>query len=702
MGNINKYNAYKNIAPSYDAAVEILNNKGLVLGEPAVVTYYSEDSSEGEKEVKLLLGIGSIGGKVEIIEGGGVSVPMDNYPKEDSSNLVSSGGVWQAIQDSSGMNVPIDDYPEEDSSNLVSSGGVWQAIQDAIGQDDDEKYKEQYFTITPLFDYEESDGNIINEDGDEPSPSCMVSLETRIPLIISTSVDDGSTWNSINIEEYYSPWDDCYYPEWIIKEGQSLQFKCILPSEYKGEYSFGYFFADSYYELSGNIMSLIFGDDKDSFKTKTSLSDYGNIFDNLFSYNPIVYTHKLVLPAKNVDVCCYQGMFSDCQALMTPPKRLPADNLSYGCYRQMFINCSNLEYTPIIEATSMISGADGGGFCCEEMFSSCLKLTTVNKIMPESLSQYCYNQMFYNCQELENVPEDLLPSESLATYCYTYMFKECAKLKTAPKLPAEQLKEGCYAGMFSLCPSLTKSPELKASTLVELCYYRMFEYCERLSEIKCYAIDISATDCTNNWVYYTADFGTFVHAEGMTDWEIDSYNGIPYGWTSVDPGEDTPIMHSELPMIYFDYDFYYSKADGKYYPVNHPDLSTQPSLLSERFGKFQMYEVLLPIYPVNAANSIVPGDDYVVPYMFEDTNYLVFTDGDIMSPKKDIVEAHIVGKGVYDHATIIKEDFDTIEGETINAYKVYALFPIPENLKNLEYLYIKYYASDRPDYGYSY
>ena len=66
MPSINKFAAYKNIEPSYTSAVRKLLEKGLVLGEPAVVPYYTDSVT---KNVRLVLGIGSLNGLVEIFTG---------------------------------------------------------------------------------------------------------------------------------------------------------------------------------------------------------------------------------------------------------------------------------------------------------------------------------------------------------------------------------------------------------------------------------------------------------------------------------------------------------------------------------------------------------------------------------------------------------------------------------------------------------
>ena len=50
-----------------------------------------------------------------------------------------------------------------------------------------------------------------------------------------------------------------------------------------------------------------------------------------------------------------------------------------------------------------------------------------------------------------------------------------------------------------------------------------------------------------------------------------------------------------IPSNYYadEEDIYCKKLDGNVYPINHPDLSTQPSILPQRFGKKPIKEVLI-------------------------------------------------------------------------------------------------------------
>lgn len=154
-----------------------------------------------------------------------------------------------------------------------------------------------------------------------------------------------------------------------------------------------------------------------------------------------------------------------------------------------------------------------------------------------TLIRGCYREMFQGCTSLTVGPE--LPATTLALHCYFNMFNGCTNLTTAPQLPATTLINYCYGYMFSGCTSLTTAPELPATKLANRCYQSMFNGCSSLNYIKCLATDISASDCTDNWVYGVVPYGvvstgTFVKAASMNDWTTGGYNGIPDGWTVQD------------------------------------------------------------------------------------------------------------------------------------------------------------------------
>ena len=227
----------------------------------------------------------------------------------------------------------------------------------------------------------------------------------------------------------------------------------------------GIFSSTGRFNAEGNIMSLFFGD---NFVGQKSLNGKNFAFHSLFKNSKVVNAGNLVLPATKLSIYCYAAMFRYCTSLIAAPE-LPAT----------------------------------------------------------TLAEDCYNNMFSSCTSLTAAPE--LPATTLADWCYNGMFHDCTSLTAAPELPATTLTDWCYNGMFHNCTSLTIAPELPATTLTRNCYYYMFNGCNRLNYIKCLATDISATNCTSDWVYTVSGYGTFVKDATMTGWTTGD-SGIPSGW----------------------------------------------------------------------------------------------------------------------------------------------------------------------------
>ena len=171
----------------------------------------------------------------------------------------------------------------------------------------------------------------------------------------------------------------------------------------------------------------------------------------------------------------------------------------------------------------------GGTFV--SLFSECSGLASAeNLILPATtLANNCYGGMFQYCTSLTAAPT--LPATTLAEGCYSDMFYGCTSLTTAPTLPATTLADYCYSNMFWGCTSLTTAPALPATTLADYCYQQMFYVCSSLESITCLATDISATDCTFQWVIGVANSGTFVKAAVQCRSWGTGDNGIPTNWT---------------------------------------------------------------------------------------------------------------------------------------------------------------------------
>ena len=275
-----------------------------------------------------------------------------------------------------------------------------------------------------------------------------------------------------------------------VTRGDKVRFKATCTG-YSNTYAAqNYFTATAKLDIYGNIASLIQGDE---FTTSITISNWA--FAYLFYNLPVV-------SAKNLTLC----------------------GSSYGCFFHLFHGCTQLIDAPSLIDITLVSEIFGGMFC------GCTSLVVAPQIpMVNNNNFKTFGTMFYGCTSLKVAPK--LPSTTSSKQQYYYMFYNCTSLEEAPELPATVLSQDCYSYMFYGCTSLKTAPVLAAPTLVQGCYQSMFQGCSSLNHITCLATDISATDCTTNWVSGVAATGTFIKAAGMEDWTTGN-NGIPEGWTT--------------------------------------------------------------------------------------------------------------------------------------------------------------------------
>lgn len=93
-------------------------------------------------------------------------------------------------------------------------------------------------------------------------------------------------------------------------------------------------------DISGNIMSLIYGDDFIGQTVWTKRIIYW-AEDGFFKQCDIRHAKNLILPATTLSQDAYADMFSHCVYLESAPV-LPAQTLVKGCYKRMFYSCGLL------------------------------------------------------------------------------------------------------------------------------------------------------------------------------------------------------------------------------------------------------------------------------------------------------------------------------------------------------------------------
>lgn len=172
-----------------------------------------------------------------------------------------------------------------------------------------------------------------------------------------------------------------------------------------------------------------------------------------------------------------------------------------GVYERLFMKTvfgSTYMQSDILSTTGVAKGAFNSAFR-ETNIGKAPKLP-VSKVIPST----CYANMFNKCSNLNNVDNIELSADEIGTEACLQMFYYCSKLR--------------------------QGPVLKIATLNNSCYKNMFKGCSNLNYIKCLATDISATDCTYDWLNGVRNTGTFVKSANMSGWTTGT-SGIPAGWT---------------------------------------------------------------------------------------------------------------------------------------------------------------------------
>ena len=420
-----------------------------------------------------------------------------------------------------------------------------------------DKYTREYLTFEAL------------EDGTF-TLSIPANVNSTYMTSVSYSTDNGKTWTTTNVDSTAQTITTS-----TINAGNKVLWKGVGKQMAKSSSSnnYSYFSSTGNFNASGNIMSLLYGDEFANQVVFPSGSTY-NFAELFLNANKLISASNMVLPATTLASSCYRDIFYGCKSLTTAPSILPATTLVGNCYRSMFSGCTSLTTAPELPATTLASG------CYQYMFQGCTSLTTAPELPATTLTTECYYQMFYGCTSLTTAPE--LPVTTLTDHCYSSMFNGCTSLTTAPELPATTLTSGCYSsmfsgctslttapvlpattlvgscyhGMFNGCTSLTTAPELPATTLATYCYYQMFWnctslttapelpattlanrcydsmfwFCSKINYIKAMFTTTPSATYTNNWVNGVASTGTFVKNSAAT-WDVTGTNGIPTGWT---------------------------------------------------------------------------------------------------------------------------------------------------------------------------
>ena len=246
---------------------------------------------------------------------------------------------------------------------------------------------------------------------------------------ISYSTDNGSTWVTTQVDNTLQT-----ITTPTISKNNKVLWKGIgkgTASTYDKSSAFS---STGNFNLSGNIMSLLYGD---NFTNKTTFPDNRSyIFGNLFQQSTkLVSAKNLILPATTLYMCCYYGIFTGCSSLTIPPKVLPATKLPQQSYAGMFSGCTSLTIAPKIYATIL-----EGSSTCYYMFKNCTSLTEAPELYASVLSGTCYYGMFSGCSNLNYIK--MLATNINANDCLKNWVQNVAASGTFVKHPNASLSTG--------------------------------------------------------------------------------------------------------------------------------------------------------------------------------------------------------------------------------------------------------------------
>jgi len=139
---------------------------------------------------------------------------------------------------------------------------------------------------------------------------------------------NGGAWTSLSGNSYIN-----------VVTDDTVQFRGNHPEGYGGR-SNSFYLTNCGFNLSGNIMSMLYYDD---FANEKSLVE-PSAFEYFFATcSGLTSAANLILPATTLSERCYYNMFGGCQSLTTAPE-LPAPTLVSRCYSNMFYYCTSLNY----------------------------------------------------------------------------------------------------------------------------------------------------------------------------------------------------------------------------------------------------------------------------------------------------------------------------------------------------------------------
>lgn len=261
---------------------------------------------------------------------------------------------------------------------VLSNGTVTICAKDGITHLQDCKqvnvtknYLEDYFTIEML-----TSGSVkmcYNWAPDETWNESDGTLQLQYRI-------NGTTWQNYTTFDYKQTGQTISVEPGDVVQWKATNKQYSSSNRYSQDYYHNKFIVDGNYKLSGNIMSLLYGD---NFTGQTVLESAYTFCDLFVGEAGLVSVENLSLPATTLNNYCYQSLFNNCANIIGSLPELPATALTEGCYYLMYRACRGLTTAPELPATTLAAYSYYG------MFEDCFHLNSVKCLATDISATGC-------------------------------------------------------------------------------------------------------------------------------------------------------------------------------------------------------------------------------------------------------------------------------------------------------------------------
>ena len=193
------------------------------------------------------------------------------------------------------------------------------------------------------------------------------SIGSEMAKTIEYSINNGA-WTSITATDTGEPITVAANDEVRLRGTNTTYAKD------KSNYS-GFEGGTATYNIEGNIMSLVYGD---NFVGQTTLTQTYT-FCSMFKLSNSVSAENMILPATTLTNYCYRAIFS--KATLSTPPALPATTLAQGVYWYAFEECP-ITTAPDLLAPELVRG------CYGYMFTGCTSLNYIKCLATTGFATY--------------------------------------------------------------------------------------------------------------------------------------------------------------------------------------------------------------------------------------------------------------------------------------------------------------------------